>query len=753
MIIPMSVIWIVYFQSIRIIDNQTKDNKKVVLQQLKQAVDSELQLIQSQSILFSLDPRIIQIASANNPVESLKYTDYLNNIRSVLNGISITSSLSQSIKECYIYMKNSDMVCTPSGIYESRYFFEKTHNSLGYSFEQWQKTLSSSSGKFIVIPDSNGSTIAYINWINNQTEAGACVVTMLDSKHLQDILNNFNIIGGGQVGINDLTGSSVLPLANSNDFEIESLKNYFGSFLHQNSQGKQSEVWFIASFNANWVYTLSSLVSNLGQQTVFLKNLAVISSIISLMFCFMISYFLAKLNYRPLKTIFNMLKEKSGISQLMESDEVNYIQKATDSILSERSYLKDSLQMQKQNITGLYLERLLKGNYFNYQSIEESILSTDIKFTSDAFAVILIDVANIEEGIISDESIPRQLIIEKLEQNVDQTHNYYTLNADKYIVCLINFNVGNVADSRSSLTNTAYSFKDIIKGYMNIEPLIVISDIHYTYGGIHHAYEEALNIMSILSTSDEASQIVTSWEISSSENNSFMNNYIKEKEQKFLNLLVNGSSQQAINELEAIYIKAKENMSHIYIKYLLLDMSFTCVKAICLSPIKSSLHDLDNLEYLNDILKKIQRCSTPFEMKTCIIELIITVCDAIIKESNNVASTSLSDRVMSIIDDHYTDNNLCISFIASSLNMNPNYISSLYKKQTGETVLEAISRIRISKAKELLVNTKSSMNDITNNVGYNNTLAFFRTFKKSEGMTPAQYREIMSTKGKQEPKL
>lgn len=747
-IIPMSVIWLVYYESSTIVGSQTNENSRAIIKQLKQAVDSELQLIRSESILFALDPRMMRIISSDKPLQSLKDNEYLSNLRSVLNGISITSSMAQAIKVCYIYMENSETVITPSGIYESRMFFDQNHSISGFSYEEWIQLLAGSSGKFIVLPDLNASSIAYVNQVNNQNETKACVVTMLDSKQLRNIFRDFETISAGRIGINDMNGNSLLFTEESASFKIDGLKDYYGNFYYKDMRNGNSKVIFTESINPGWFYTASIPLSKLGLQNNFLKNLAVTSSVISLVFCFIIAYFLARYNYRPFKTIFNMLREKSGVLEPGEADELNYIQKATNSVLNERLYLKDSLQLQKRNLTNLYLERLLKGNYLNYQSIEESILSTDIRISSDAFAVLLVksevsaDAAS--GGELYDENLKRLKMLERIDKSIDRTHNCYLLNTEESVVCLVNFRDGNVNDYRDYMCRLAKTCRGVAGELPEVCPAVVVSDIHYTYWGISQAYEEALNIMSVLPEHCEPGQVITGWDVFSSENNSFMNSYIKEKEQKFLNLLVNGAEKQACSELEAIYMKSKEHMSHTYMKFLLLDMSFTCLKAVYLSPI-NSLEDMDGLK---DILKKIQSCATSSEMKSGLIELISLVCAAVTRELNSTVNMALRDRVAAIVSQNYADNNLCLASIASSLNMNSNYISSLYKKQTGETVLEAISRVRMNKAKELLKKTKHPISEIAEAVGYNNSLSFLRTFKKNEGLTPAQYREVIAAQHK-----
>ncbi len=74
------------------------------------------------------------------------------------------------------------------------------------------------------------------------------------------------------------------------------------------------------------------------------------------------------------------------------------------------------------------------------------------------------------------------------------------------------------------------------------------------------------------------------------------------------------------------------------------------------------------------------------------------------------------------------------------MNMNSNYISQLFKKETGITFVHYITQKRIEDAKELLTSTKKPLTDIALEVGFNDTFHFIKTFKRYVGMTPGQYR-------------
>lgn len=95
--------------------------------------------------------------------------------------------------------------------------------------------------------------------------------------------------------------------------------------------------------------------------------------------------------------------------------------------------------------------------------------------------------------------------------------------------------------------------------------------------------------------------------------------------------------------------------------------------------------------------------------------------------------------LMKYVDQNYRGN-ITLASAAQVLHMNPNYISHLFKKEAGITLVHYITQKRLDDAKELLTTTQMTLMDIANEVGFNDYFYFLKTFKKFVGITPGQYR-------------
>jgi AraC-like DNA-binding protein len=73
--------------------------------------------------------------------------------------------------------------------------------------------------------------------------------------------------------------------------------------------------------------------------------------------------------------------------------------------------------------------------------------------------------------------------------------------------------------------------------------------------------------------------------------------------------------------------------------------------------------------------------------------------------------------------------------------LSASYISRIFKANTGKTIMDTLTGIRLENAKNLLQSTSLLIDDIAAHMGYDDTTYFIRIFKKKFSMTPLQYRK------------
>lgn len=97
-------------------------------------------------------------------------------------------------------------------------------------------------------------------------------------------------------------------------------------------------------------------------------------------------------------------------------------------------------------------------------------------------------------------------------------------------------------------------------------------------------------------------------------------------------------------------------------------------------------------------------------------------------------------NVMNYLNHHFTEN-ITVDQVANELFLNKDYISHVFKEETGFSVISYVISLRINQAKLLLSETDQSVTDIAASCGYTDFTYFSKQFKKLVGMSPSQFRK------------
>ncbi|MDB4867309.1 MAG: response regulator, partial [Cohnella sp.] len=101
----------------------------------------------------------------------------------------------------------------------------------------------------------------------------------------------------------------------------------------------------------------------------------------------------------------------------------------------------------------------------------------------------------------------------------------------------------------------------------------------------------------------------------------------------------------------------------------------------------------------------------------------------------------LIKKATQIIADRYHED-LHLSDLAGELFITPNYLSRLFRQETGKSFIELLTEIRLDKARTILAQDMSKIYEVGLAVGYPNPRYFSEWFQKNTGMSPGEYRKL-----------
>lgn len=101
-------------------------------------------------------------------------------------------------------------------------------------------------------------------------------------------------------------------------------------------------------------------------------------------------------------------------------------------------------------------------------------------------------------------------------------------------------------------------------------------------------------------------------------------------------------------------------------------------------------------------------------------------------------------QIINYLNENY-ENKISLDQIARNMYLSPVYISKIFKEETGESPINYLIKIRLEKAKDLLVHSDdNSIKSVANQVGYDDVYHFSKLFKKYYGISPLYYKKSMN---------
>jgi two-component system response regulator YesN len=114
----------------------------------------------------------------------------------------------------------------------------------------------------------------------------------------------------------------------------------------------------------------------------------------------------------------------------------------------------------------------------------------------------------------------------------------------------------------------------------------------------------------------------------------------------------------------------------------------------------------------------------------------------LIEASESHRNASIADaarRIKQYIDASFRDPELTLGRIALQVNLSQGYVSSVFGKATGTSVVEYITELRLEEARRVLETGESNVNEAARAVGYTDPYYFSKRFKKRFGVSPSHF--------------
>jgi two-component system response regulator YesN len=111
-----------------------------------------------------------------------------------------------------------------------------------------------------------------------------------------------------------------------------------------------------------------------------------------------------------------------------------------------------------------------------------------------------------------------------------------------------------------------------------------------------------------------------------------------------------------------------------------------------------------------------------------------------VKQGANLKNRQVVERVTKYTRENY-NKHLTLEDIAAQVFLSPYYLSHIFKQETGMTVMDYFSQVKMEMAKKLLRDPRYNVVQIAEKLGYSDPSYFSKVFKKKEGITPSKFKQ------------
>ena len=209
--------------------------------------------------------------------------------------------------------------------------------------------------------------------------------------------------------------------------------------------------------------------------------------------------------------------------------------------------------------------------------------------------------------------------------------------------------------------------------------------------------------------------------------------------QKFLS---NGLLEETENFVQDyFYAIGQEPMeSVVFRSYVILNVRFSV-----LSFLKELGCDTKTLEP-EDTEKILAESGRNMESIIAYAEKLVSQAIQLRDRNSGNKNRSILKTAVDFIDQHYMEEDMSLNKAANAANVSANHFSALFSQNMGQTFIEYLTSLCMDKAKEYLRCTGMRSSEIAGEVGYKDAHYFSYLFKKTQGMTPSDYRKAREEK-------
>ena len=566
----------------------------------------------------------------------------------------------------------------------------------------------------------------------------ACFGTLIVNLPLDRLLDQFGQMDDGRILL--VFGPDDEPLFSAGE-DADSLLD--PTLRESNSDGMVSyqaaEQLYLGhrtrSALSGWTFVLLTQESRFWKSVNYITTICLTMLGTALLAGLLLTFFLLRMNYRPVQETLNSVAPKGVPSG---KNEFEVIQQSYTDLLDRHTDLRRKLALQHEALVGNYLFSHLHGSRETLTGADfMSFLQLDL--TGKSFVIISFMLAEGQQPSIDprlaeaagDQDAASFLIDSLFARVFIDRYVGYRLPHDQLYTWLMVLSPGQEEDFLEIAAEKLSGMLDRLKSVLNVPVSALLSEVVASFDALPNAYQDIEDFSKYqCAVGGQGVVRVSSYKRRVERQD------MRRREDEELELLCDAICAQRPGDACAVVSRMLERLRTQARGSAWLERMRVC-SWICLLLDTEEIMDHADHAAVEKLLLAVSRADSLQETGEHFLALIRVLCGEIQTPAKGDGSR-LSQRLQDYIDQHYTDPNLSLFELGEVFGLTPKYLSRLYRSEIDGSLLEYINTVRVHAARRLLESHKATIEEAAERVGYTSVRTFRRAFLRIEGITPGQ---------------
>ncbi len=751
LILPLIVSQLFYRQSARLADQNAAEVCDIALEQTILTLDRSMEDVRAvgRELLTRDEVQSLQYAGSLNAVKRFK-------ISQLNKALSRQVNYHASIDKIALVFTESGVATSTEGFYDSEAVIRQQF-SQAWGIDYDEILHSSGRKKDLRFILNDGKLFAVLDMESDGDVPRVILVFNLNMNYVRQLLVSENSATSPVVWMVTENGCIITPYGvNSEQMDtmLEQTAPYLSSGRERDAIHAENLVLSTATSEmTGWQLVSATSTSFYSEKLGAIRRWYLVYLMICLAVGVLVSLYFSQRNYSPVKRLSDLLQENNqtespdgGVFERLEENLSRLIQK-------EQDYERE-IDRQKKSLRASSLVRVMKGTLYSEDAFKAACKEYGMEFNGRRFGMVGIMIRDYKnlffDGQATEDEKTQELAqyvtISVTEELIREVFTGYMCVSENRLYAVLSAPDGmDEKEYKEKIWDICQQAEVFIRERLGIELCYYLTGLYdcgegKTPESIRNSYEEAQWGMEQIIGFERTDAIVQrDMLVSEPQNTGFDPDFSARgvRRRQYIAAVCSGDFEESGRLYREL---RQEGIYH-------LDQSFSSLRAQTVMLYDLLVSSLLTSRQMTEESVKLGEFAVQFEKARGIHELekIIRSAEEMIYQLRRPSESKeepYSVRVARYVGEHYMDPELSVASVAEYLGVSQSYLLRVFKKEgSGCSVSDYIHRRRVDEAKILLKTTDDTVGDIALKVGYANSLALIRAFKRLEnGKTPTEYR-------------